>query len=150
MTSPIFYSIYFPVYEMSKTYYSKLIYNNEETLNSKIYTLAATTAAVTANLVTTPMWVVRVRYQTEYMYTKKNLSESFNILKSIHTIYTKEGFMALYRGLLIELIGTPQVIIQFNLYEHFTKLSKSFSKSNSRDVEYKYVLAASVLSKSNL
>ncbi len=135
---------------MSKTYYSKLIYNNEETLNSKIYTLAATTAAVTANLVTTPMWVVRVRYQTEYMYTKKNLSESFNILKSIHTIYTKEGFMALYRGLLIELIGTPQVIIQFNLYEHFTKLSKSFSKSNSRDVEYKYVLAASVLSKSNL
>lgn len=117
-------------------------------MNSLVYTCSATLAGVSANLVTTPMWVLRVRYQTEYMYSEKNKKESFNLLKALLKIYNKEGFRALYRGLLIELIGTPQVIIQFNLYEY---MNKYFKKQNhNKDIEYKYILVSSVLSKSNI
>lgn len=146
MTSPIFYSIYFPVYELSKQQYSKIIYDKKDNFNSIIYTLSASTAAICSNLVTTPMWVVRVRYQTEFMYSQRNLKENFNVMKSISSIYKNEGFFALYRGFLTEVIGTPQVIIQFNLYEYLTKIFREYSKTDV--IDYKYVLVASIVSKS--
>ena len=146
-TSPIYYSIYFPVYENSKSFFSNLLYGKSNNFDSYVYTLSASTAALCSNLVTTPMWVVRVRFQTQFMYDNKSGKESFNVIKSISHIYKTEGFFALYRGLLIELIGTPQVVIQFNLYEYFNKKLKDYS--NQKDLAYKYVILSSVLSKSN-
>jgi len=146
-TSPIFYSVYFPIYERSKTFYSNLIYKNNNTSNITVLTFASSTAAIISNLITTPMWVIRVRFQTEYMYNNQSTqNESFNIIKEIVKIYNKEGFRALYRGFLIELIGTPHIIIQFNLYEFFTKVFKKYT--NTENISYKYVLLSSVISKS--
>jgi hypothetical protein len=92
------------------------------------------------------MWVARVRKQTEYMYSSKNQNESFNVFKEILSIYKKNGVKGIYRGLTIELIGTPHVIIQFNLYEYFTSLFKRYCKTE--EIPYKYVLVSSILAKS--
>lgn len=145
ITSPIFYSIYFPVYEYSKRLYANKIYNKEE-FNSLIFTLSASTAAISANLVTTPLWVLRVRHQTEYMISNTKKSNNINFLGELNSIYKNNGIKGLYRGLTVELIGTPQVVIQFNIYEFLTKKVKILNKTNHLD--YVSIAAISAFSKS--
>lgn len=145
ITSPIFYSIYFPVYEYSKRFYSNKIYKKEE-FNSLIYTLSASTAAISSNLVTTPLWVLRVRHQTEYMISNKKPENKINFLNELSSIYKSAGIKGLYRGLMVELIGTPQVIIQFNIYESLTKKVKKMKNNNQLD--YISIALISAFSKS--
>jgi hypothetical protein len=93
VTVPIFYSLYFPLYEQSKHFYSNLIYNNPNKLNSVVYTLSAATSAIICDLITNPMWVVRVRYQAEFIMSGKQKMDSFNVLKSIRKLYRKVTYI---------------------------------------------------------
>ena len=128
-------------------------------MNAKVYTLSAATAVICSDLVTTPMWVVRIRYQTEFMHSKLSVKESFNVINGIKKLYNKEGFFALYRGFGISLIGTPHIIIQFNLYENFKKIAHKYHNNDnnldynnpnqkSSQIPYRYILVASICSKS--
>jgi hypothetical protein len=81
--------LYFPIYEFSKDHYSKLIYGDANKFNSVVYTLSAVTSALICDFVTNPMWVVRIRYQTEFIYSGKQKMDSFNVLKSIKKLYQK-------------------------------------------------------------
>ncbi len=69
--------------------YSKIIYGDSNKFNALIYTLSAATAAFTCDLITNPMWVVRIRYQTEYLHSGKQKMDSFNVIKSIWKLYKK-------------------------------------------------------------
>ncbi len=89
VTVPVFYSLYFPLYEHSKEMYAKLLYNDPNKFNSYVYTFSAVTAALTCDLITNPMWVVRIRYQTEFIYSGKQKMDSFNVWKSIIKLYRK-------------------------------------------------------------
>ncbi len=147
VTVPIFYSLYFPIYEASKEFYSKLIYQNKNTFNSYVYTLSSVSAAITCDLITNPMWVVRIRYQTEYIISGKQKMDSFNVPKSIYKLYKREGFFALYRGLAASLLGVPHVVIQFNMYEHLKKYGALKYKTNTDNLPLHYIFAISVYSK---
>lgn len=150
-STPIFYSIYFPVYESGKVYYSKLLYNKENVQNIKVLSLAAISALFVSDLITTPLWVVRIRYQTQYMHNKNNkevVKESFNLFKEINKIYRLEGFFALYRGYKVSLIGSPHIIIQFNIYEGLNKLAMEMSKSSA--TPYIYIMGSSIISKGKI
>lgn len=104
------------------------------------------TAVIVSDLCTTPMWVVRVRHQTDYLYNTNGKSkENFNVFKEIKDLYKKEGFFALYRGYKVVLFGSPHVIIQFNVYEYFSKKAREFK--NKTNAPYFYVLVASIVSK---
>jgi hypothetical protein len=87
MTVPFFHSLYFPIYEFSKDFYSKLIYGNSEKFNALICTLSSMTSAIICDTITNPMWIVRVRHQTEYMHSGNKDKESFNIIKEIYKLY---------------------------------------------------------------
>jgi solute carrier family 25 folate transporter 32 len=89
VTVPIFYSLYFPIYEHSKEMYSNLIYGDTKIFNSVVYTFSAATSAFLCDLMTNPMWVVRIRYQTEFIHSGKNKMDSFNVVKSIYKLYKK-------------------------------------------------------------
>ena len=78
MTVPFFHSLYFPIYEFSKDFYSKLIYGNSEKFNALIYTLSSMTSAIICDTITNPMWIVRVRHQTEYMHSGNKDKESLD------------------------------------------------------------------------
>lgn len=84
---PIFYALYFPIYEFSKTFYSKKIYDDPKRINSVVYSLAATSTAFICDFITNPLWVVRIRYQTEYLYTGSQKMDSFNVFKMIRQLY---------------------------------------------------------------
>ncbi len=87
VTVPVFYSLYFPVYEHSKHFYSKLIYNQDNYNNSVIYTLSSGSSAILCDLITNPMWVVRIRKQTEFIHSGCQKMDSFNIIKEIIKLY---------------------------------------------------------------
>lgn len=144
-TSPIFYSIYFPVYETAKTSYSNYFYNNPNVQNTMVLSLASLTGVLCADLFTTPMWVVRIRFQTKYLYDKTHARESFFLVKELKDIYATEGIRGLYRGYRVCLLGSPHIIIQFNIYEYLSKKSREFS--NKRNTPYGFVAISSILSK---
>jgi hypothetical protein len=102
VTVPVFYSLYFPIYEGSKTFYATKIYKDSNHFNSVVYTLSAVTAALTCDLVTNPMWVVRIRYQTEFLHSGCNKMDSFNVVKSIRKLYKNVCFT--YSGRLLCII----------------------------------------------
>ena len=86
VTVPIFYSIYFPLYEYSKSYLAIRLNGSEEKMNLLVYSLAASISAITCDILTNPMWVVRLRYQTEFLHSKVENKESFNLFKEMRKI----------------------------------------------------------------
>jgi len=92
VTVPVFYSMYFPIYEYSKYFYSMIIYNNVFHNNTLIYTLSSGTSALLCDLITNPMWVIRVRKQTEFIHSGCQKMDSFNILKEIRKLYLQVKF----------------------------------------------------------
>jgi hypothetical protein len=88
-TVPIFYSIYFPIYEASKPFYAEQVYGDKKNINSVIYTLSAVTSALICDLFTNPMWVCRIRYQTEYIHSGCQKMDGFNVVKAVRDLYRK-------------------------------------------------------------
>jgi solute carrier family 25 folate transporter 32 len=89
VTVPFFYSIYFPIYEFAKPFYAEKLYGNKGRFNSVVYTLSAVTSALICDLVTNPMWVVRIRYQTEFIHSGCQKMDSFNISRSVRELYKR-------------------------------------------------------------
>lgn len=145
------------MYEKSKKFYSGLIYKQENKFNSIIYTLSSGTTALICDLITNPLWVVRVRKQTEFIHSGCQKMDSFNILREVQLIHRrvnfflkiKEGFFALYRGLVASVFGIPHVIIQFNIYEflkvfYTKKYSKEFSDLPLHNIFFISIIAKSI------
>lgn len=89
VTVPVFYSLYFPLYEHFKTFYATKIYKESRKFNSPVYTLSAVSSGLICNLVTNPMWVVRIRYQAEFIMSGSNKMDSFNVVKAMRKLYRK-------------------------------------------------------------
>jgi solute carrier family 25 folate transporter 32 len=89
VTVPIFYSLYFPLYEEAKPFYAETLYGDKKQFNSVIYTLSSVTSALICDLITNPMWVVRIRYQTEFIHSGSQKMDSFNVVKAIRKLYRK-------------------------------------------------------------
>lgn len=89
VTVPIFYSLYFPIYEHFKGFYANLIYKQENAFNSVVYTLSSASSALICDFITNPMWIVRVRKQTEFLHSGCQKMDSFNIIKEIINLYKK-------------------------------------------------------------
>lgn len=89
VTVPIFYSMYFPIYEYLKYFFARIIYKKDECNNAVIYTLSSGTAAMLCDLVTNPMWIVRIRKQTEFIHSGCQKMDSFDIWGEIIKLYKK-------------------------------------------------------------
>jgi solute carrier family 25 (mitochondrial folate transporter), member 32 len=87
VTIPIFYSLYFPIYENLKRFFSLLIYKKENNFNSIIYTLSSASSALICDVITNPMWIVRIRKQTEFIHSGCQKMDSFNVVKEIRNLY---------------------------------------------------------------
>jgi len=79
--------MYFPIYEYLKHFYSKIIYKKDNYCNTVIYTLSSGSAALLCDLFTNPMWVVRIRKQTEFIHSGCQKMDSFNIWRDIIKLY---------------------------------------------------------------
>lgn len=149
MTTPIFHSIYFPVYENLRVKLSNELHAQKS--DFKVVWISSALTGVLCNVITNPLWLVRVRMQSEVfrgtshqMYKKKY----GNVFKAIYRIYQREGFFALYTGLAASMMGISHVAIYFPMYEQFkTYFKTNYDTKNDGHLSSKFILCSSISAK---
>lgn len=118
----------------------------------KLYSLSASIAGISCNLITNPFWVVRTRMQAEIFRSlcDKNYETKYplNIFKAMRRIYHNEGFAVLYQGLSASMVGVLHPIIYFPLYEK-SKIyfMDNFEPPGTQTLSHRYVLISAVVCK---
>lgn len=111
LTVPLFWGVYWPIYDRSKLYLSE----KYPAVSTPIIHLgAAVTAGVVGDVITNPFWVTRTRIQTLIMHPESKV-ESMSTFRMMRMIYREEGFLSLYKGLAASFLGLSHVAIQFPL-----------------------------------
>ena len=103
---PASWSFYFYFYERAKV-------NLSETIHSKFMNnlLSASFAGVISAVIANPLWLIRVRMQSQY----PKVCSPFGIFKGI---VEKEGFFSLYKGTSSSILSVIHVAVYFPLYEY--------------------------------
>jgi len=141
LTVPLFWSVYWPIYDRAKVSFR----DNYPDLSPPLAHLsAAVSAGVVGDLITNPFWVARTRIQTLILHPEMRVI-SMSTFEMIRKIYQNEGFTALYKGLGASFLGLSHVAIQFPLYEHLKKLSRSRRADNKESLLD--ILASSITAK---
>ena len=109
---PVFNSLYFCLFYKFNEFFSKTDSSQDKRRVGEI--MSAITTGVICNTITNPLWVVKTRVQSQYLYSEKHYG---SITASLRRIYTFEGFGALYKGLLASYIGILHPTILYPLYE---------------------------------
>ncbi|KAL9651787.1 hypothetical protein ABK040_014432 [Willaertia magna] len=105
------WAVYFTSYEYLKEVFAKPLANHES-LN---HMASSMLSGALTSIVTSPMWVIKTRMQTQVEKQYRNTFHAFReILKN-------EGIRGLYRGLIPSFFGLIHVGVQFPLYEYFKK-----------------------------
>lgn len=98
---PFFQFLYFGMY-----YNLKTVIHYENKVKRDL--IAAMLSGSICQILTNPIWVIRVRMQSAVMhqFTEEEAAQYRTVAKSFSTIYKKEGWMGLYKGTIISQIGT--------------------------------------------
>lgn len=96
--TPLFHTIYFPMYEAIKLQ-SKQRFGWEEG-SFHLYSLSAGVAGLSCNVITNPFWLVRTRMQAEIFRSSCELhyerTYPTNMFRAMIIIAQKEGVLSLY------------------------------------------------------
>jgi len=111
---PIFQAVYFPLYQFTKQKTREIVGCERDSICESM--CAAAFAGTVCNVLTNPLWVLRVRMQTAPIHGNNHKYKYF--LPSLKRIIRNEGFQALYKGLVPSLFGVVHVLVQFPLYEY--------------------------------
>ncbi|CAN6622039.1 mitochondrial nicotinamide adenine dinucleotide transporter 2 [Trichomonascus vanleenenianus] len=113
------WTVYFLLYEKSKTYLSDTGIFQQHPFMAHI--LSALMAGGTSTMVTNPIWVVKTRLMSQSKLSPWQYKSTWD---AIRTMYRTEGVRVFYSGLGPALLGLSHVAVQFPLYEklkvHFT------------------------------
>lgn len=150
---PIFNTIYFPIYDITKNYFkNKLDWKENET---RLYSVSAGMSGIVCNFITNPLWLVRTRMQSEAFkdassehYDKKYRHGASSLFRNMHTIAKSEGFLALYKGYTASIIGVLHPLVFFPLYEKMKIFFKNnYEEPGADKLSNKYIIFSSVVSK---
>mmetsp|Transcript_23796 Transcript_23796/g.31018 ORF Transcript_23796/g.31018 Transcript_23796/m.31018 type:complete len:370 (+) Transcript_23796:64-1173(+) len=129
-TVPLFWGLYFPLYdELKRRFEHSRIFGHP----SLIHCASAISAGCFADVVCNPMFVVRTRMQTEALHDMvgEGISrKQHGILQTISVLYKEGGVPVFWRGLTASLMGLSHVAIQFPVYEYLKKEARIRSKNN--------------------
>lgn len=150
---PVFNTVYFPLYEYAK---SEVETRTElQKGDVKLYALSAGLAGTACNIMTNPLWMVRVRMQSE-IFNNPSIAEFqrkfgfgfFSLYRIMKEIIQKEGFFALYKGIWASLIGIIHPLVFFPMYEkmkmHFLA---NYEQPGAEKLSAKYVAFCTILCK---
>lgn len=148
-TIPLFWAIYFPVYNSVKVKLAGTTLDGQSLEPGPIqHCIAAVCAGCISDSVTNPLWVARTRFITDHLHTELTPAESvrgMSTLQVLRHIVKNEGLIALYKGLTASFLGLSHVAIQFPLYEKLKKLARQRNPSGREGVSD--LLIASIGSK---
>ena len=96
--TPMFHTIYFPMYETIKRVYVEKLGLKEDSF--ALFALASGSAGCLCNCISNPFWMVRTRMQAEIFRSasEDNYRSKYplNIFKAMRIIAKNEGVMTLY------------------------------------------------------
>lgn len=159
-TVPMFWGIYFPMYEIMKSQIYEWQENQQErgsingdTNASLRHMASAIVAGCFADVVCNPMFVVRTRMQTESLHItqlsnslKKTNLPQLTIRGTISSLYREGGIPIFWRGLTASLMGLSHVAIQMPVYE-WCKKEASARRAYNNNHEAVDILISSAVSK---
>jgi solute carrier family 25 (mitochondrial folate transporter), member 32 len=138
ITVPLFWGLYFPLYDDLKR-----TFQTPERNPSLVHCGSAILAGAAADVVCNPMFVVRTRLQTEALHGSRI---PHGIFYTIHSLYKEGGPYVFWRGMTASLMGLSHVAVQFPLYELLKKQARLRSKSDQENTPLE-ILVSSGLSK---
>ncbi|CAM9435824.1 unnamed protein product [Discosporangium mesarthrocarpum] len=119
---PIFWGIYFYVYERAKGVFKQATGRDH-------HLLPAITAGALTDVVTNPFWVVRTRMQTQVLHeVLEERGKAMGMMDTFRHVHKTEGWRAFYRGLTASLLGLTHVAIQFPVYEQLKLEARKYRK----------------------
>jgi solute carrier family 25 folate transporter 32 len=113
-TVPVFWSVYWPIYDKMK---ARIDSTYPNTNTHVTHLVSAVVAGGTGDIITNPFWVTRTRIQALILHKHIPLSAHVNMVGMMQRIYREEGFRAFYKGLGASFLGLSHVAIQFPLCE---------------------------------
>lgn len=122
-TVPLFWGIYFPLYEGLKRRvhdWSSQYGDGGHNHHALVHLSSAVTAGGIADVVCNPMFVVRTRMQTEalhYFQMPPSERKPRGVMRTVAGMYKEGGLPVFWRGLTASLLGLGHVGIQFPVYE---------------------------------
>lgn len=116
LTVPLFWGIYFPIYSGVKELTQDTSLGRHPAFQ---HCLAAISAAVVADFISNPFWVIRTRMMTDIYHG--DAVGKLHTFSAIKHVYKHEGYAGLYKGLSASLLGLSHVAIQFPIYEEMKK-----------------------------
>jgi solute carrier family 25 folate transporter 32 len=143
LTVPVFWGVYFPLYEDLKRRWSS---HSPSTNLSVVHMGSAVGAGIVADVICNPMFVIRTRLQTEALHdavTGKFAHKPTTIINTAQSLFREGGGRIFWRGMTANLLGLSHVAIQFPIYEQL-KLSLRGDKHRESIVD---ILLATSLSK---
>lgn len=121
LTVPIFWGVYFPLYEEFKRRWST---RSPEVNPSIVHMGSAVGAGVIADIICNPMFVIRTRLQTEALHDAASgvpPHKPTTILTTAQSLLREGGPRIFWRGMSANLLGLSHVAIQFPIYEQLKK-----------------------------
>ncbi len=115
LTVPLFWGVYWPMYEGMKSY---CLREFPDTHAHYSHFTAAVVAGIVGDVITNPFWMTRTRIQTLILHQERHLSTNISTWEMMKTIYRQEGFLAFYQGLTASFLGLSHVAIQFPLCKY--------------------------------
>ncbi|GJQ09950.1 hypothetical protein GpartN1_g1741.t1 [Galdieria partita] len=100
-----------------------------------LHASSAATAWLVTSMVTNPLWVVKVRMQTQ-RYTCNQARKYDGLLRSFQVIMKDEGICGLYRGTFAAMLGALGAMVQFPIYEAIKSSSSFMMDNESRESQH--------------
>eukprot|EP00744_Colponema_vietnamica_P019599 GILI01027760.1.p1 GENE.GILI01027760.1~~GILI01027760.1.p1 ORF type:complete len:329 (-),score=45.87 GILI01027760.1:27-1013(-) len=136
------WAVYFTSYSWLKSYISNLT-GSDPVTNHWVHISSSMGAGCITAGATNPIWVVKVRMQTQSTLMHPDHHYT-GIIDCFRRIKREEGMKGFYRGLGPSLIGVSHVMIQFPMYE---KIKNTFEKSSGQSATITQMVVASAVSK---
>eukprot|EP01017_Pseudomicrothorax_dubius_P007673 TRINITY_DN12411_c0_g1_i17.p1 TRINITY_DN12411_c0_g1~~TRINITY_DN12411_c0_g1_i17.p1 ORF type:complete len:232 (-),score=25.32 TRINITY_DN12411_c0_g1_i17:147-842(-) len=138
---PLFHSLYFTCYESSKQY---LDHHHPKWNKAVVHCTAAGISGFICDLITNPLWVARLRLQSQFLHHPDQQKYS-GLWQTMRLIFQEEGIVGLYRGLGTSIFGVSHVMIYFPIYEYLK--ANVFLDKNTGKTDSYHILMASITSK---
>lgn len=149
LTVPLFWGVYFPLYDDFKRTWSLQFPTTDTTF---IHMGAAVSAGVISDIICNPMFVVRTRLQTEALHQIMSsspgttaarggggLPTKMSMLQTAKSLYKEGGPFIFWRGMTANLMGLSHVGVQFPVYE---KLKLFFRQHKKHESPFDLLLAS--------
>jgi solute carrier family 25 folate transporter 32 len=141
VTVPLFWGVYFPLYDETKYYVST---NYPDYHPSLVHMGSAVFTGAVADVICNPCFVVRTRLQTQalHQFADHEALKATGMVQTAKDLYRQGGVSIFWRGMTANLIGLSHVAIQFPTYEYLKKNFRDRHEDGSPETALELLMAS--------